>query len=140
MEEIIANYKDVLSKYSVFTGRAGRKEYWYFFLANFIISFGLGIVSNIIGDDYGILGLLYSLAVIVPGIAVSVRRMHDVGKSGWILLITFIPFAGFYLLYLAGKMGDKTENAYGPVPQRRGSVPVAADAGQQTPEQPSQQV
>lgn len=125
MEEIIANYKDVLSKYSVFTGRAGRKEYWYFFLANFVISFGLGIVSNVVGDDYGMLGMLFSFAVLVPSIAVSVRRMHDVNKSGWILLLGLIPFVGLYLLYLALKMGDKAENDYGPVPQRRKSTPAA---------------
>src|SRR6516165_3658422 len=95
-------YLDVLKKYAVFEGRARRKEYWYFVLFNLLISIGLAgidfmIMSAISGggkeDMRGIspLRMLYSLAVLVPSIAVSVRRLHDTGRSGWWYLIGFIP-------------------------------------------------
>ncbi len=74
-------YLEVLKKYAVFDGRARRREYWMFFLFNVIIAFVLGFVEGIIGGP-GVLGLLYSLAVLVPGIAVSMRRLHDTGRSG----------------------------------------------------------
>jgi uncharacterized membrane protein YhaH (DUF805 family) len=109
-------YLGVLKKYAVFTGRARRAEYWYFFLANIIFSFGLGFMDGVLGlvdktTGYGPLGSLYSLVVLVPSIAVGVRRMHDVGKSGWFLLIPI------YNLVLAVTEGEKGENKYGPDPK-----------------------
>ncbi|MCX6717515.1 MAG: DUF805 domain-containing protein [Candidatus Taylorbacteria bacterium] len=73
-------YKQVLKKYAVFNGRSSRSEFWYFILFNFIISIVIGIISGIIGDSKGILSTLYSLAVLIPCIAVAVRRLHDIGK------------------------------------------------------------
>ena len=102
-------YLEVLKKYTVFTGRARRSEYWYFALFNLIISFVLGLVGGFIGNT--ILGTIYTLAVLLPGIAVAIRRMHDVGKSGWFMLIPF------YNLYLAVTEGDKGTNEYGPDPK-----------------------
>ncbi len=98
-------YLEVLKKYTEFTGRARRAEYWYFVLYNFIISMVLGFLG------IKILGTVYSLAVFLPSIAVGIRRMHDVGKSGWYLLIPF------YNLYLAIKEGDRGRNEYGPDPK-----------------------
>lgn len=75
-------YLTVLKKYAVFSGRARRKEYWMFFLFNTIIFL---ILAPIYDNHFGfVLFFLYSLAVLIPGLAVSVRRLHDVGKSGWI--------------------------------------------------------
>ena len=74
-------YLEVLKKYAVFNGRARRTEYWMFALFNLIIAFVLGIVEVIFGSP-GVIGTLYTLAVIIPSIAVSVRRLHDTERSG----------------------------------------------------------
>ena len=81
-------YIGVLKKYAVFEGRARRKEYWMFVLFNVIISLVLGFVAGMI--KLPILGTLYSLAVMVPSIAVGVRRMHDTDHSGWWLLLPIV--------------------------------------------------
>ena len=109
-------YFEVLKKYAVFNGRARRSEYWYFVLFNVIASILFAIVDYSIGtmdidSGRGILGTIYSLGVIIPSIAVSVRRMHDVGKSGWFILIPI------YNLILAITEGEREENQYGPDPK-----------------------
>ena len=109
-------YFEVLKKYAVFNGRARRSEYWYFVLFNVIASILFAIVDYSIGtmdmdSGRGILGTIYSLGVIIPSIAVSVRRMHDVGKSGWFILIPI------YNLILAITEGEQEENQYGPNPK-----------------------
>lgn len=102
-------YFKVLHNYATFSGRARRSEYWYFFLFNVIIAFVLGFIGGLI--DMTFLGNIYSLAVLIPGIAVGVRRMHDVGKSGWFLLIPI------YNLILAFTEGEKGSNQYGADPK-----------------------
>jgi uncharacterized membrane protein YhaH (DUF805 family) len=108
-------YLMVLQKYAVFTGRARRKEYWMFFLFNMIASFLVGIISGIMmgtgSTDFDYLGTLYSVAVLLPSIAVGVRRMHDVGKSGWFILIPI------YNLILAVTEGNSGPNEYGADPK-----------------------
>jgi uncharacterized membrane protein YhaH (DUF805 family) len=111
-------YTDVLKKYAVFEGRARRKEYWMFFLFNFIVSVILSIVSPIVGDKYGAISLLYMLAVLVPAIGVSIRRMHDIGKSGWWIFISLIPIAGpIWALVLVCTDSNPGQNMYGPNPK-----------------------
>ena len=73
-------YLKVLQNYATFNGRARRSEYWYFFLFNVIISIAVSIIGGML--EMAFLGNIYSLAVLIPSIAVGVRRMHDVGKSG----------------------------------------------------------
>lgn len=107
-------YLKVLQNYATFSGRARRKEYWMFTLFSTIISIVLGIVAAII--NFELLSSLYSLAVMIPSIAVGVRRMHDVGKSGWFLLIPI------YNLILACTDGEQGENAYGPDPKSQSSM------------------
>jgi uncharacterized membrane protein YhaH (DUF805 family) len=102
-------YLKVLKQYADFEGRARRSEYWYFFLFNILISFGIGVITGLI--KLPILGSIYSLAVLIPGIAVAIRRMHDVGKSGWYILIPI------YNLILACTEGEKGENQYGSDPK-----------------------
>lgn len=108
-------YLEVLKKYAVFNGRARRKEYWMFFLFNLIIAFVLGLIEGIANinptSDDSILASIYQLAILIPSIAVGVRRMHDVGKSGWFLLIPI------YNLILACTEGTKGENEYGADPK-----------------------
>ena len=110
-------YLDVLKKYAVFSGRARRKEYWMFFLINLIIAFVLGFIDGIIGSS-GVLGILYALAVLIPGIAVSIRRLHDTNRSGWWLLIALVPLIGtIALIVFLVQDGQPGENQYGPNPK-----------------------
>lgn len=110
-------YMDVLKKYAVFNGRARRKEYWMFFLFNLIILLVIGFVEGLFGSP-GIIGVLYSLAILIPGIAVSVRRLHDTGRSGWWLLIGFIPLLGVIVLLVFMVLDSKPgENQYGANPK-----------------------
>ena len=115
------------NKYATFSGRASRSEYWWAYLGYFVIATVLQIfalVGGIILIDAGELALLPSLialvgivAMIIPTIAVSVRRMHDTGKSGWMLLILIIPCIGFILwIVWMVEDGQAHDNAYGPVP------------------------
>lgn len=110
-------YLKVLRQYADFEGRARRTEYWMFALFNIIIAFVLGFVEGLVGGP-GILGFLYGLAVLLPGIAVSVRRLHDTGKSGWLLLIAFIPLIGAIVLLVFMVMDSQPgDNQYGPNPK-----------------------
>ncbi|PJJ53275.1 DUF805 domain-containing protein [Hymenobacter chitinivorans] len=117
-------FLQALRKYADFSGRARRKEYWMFvlfqvlaFIAAMVID---TIFATITGSEFGagyITGLLW-LALIVPGIAVSVRRMHDLDKSGWFLLVSFIPLVGgIWLLVLTCTEGTSGPNQYGPDPK-----------------------
>ena len=119
-------YVHVLKNFGNFSGRARRKEYWMFALINFIISIILGVIDGLIntkfqigpGQSMGIIQLIYSLVVLIPGLAVSVRRLHDINKSGWMLLIAFIPLVGaIWLLVLFATNGTTGENNYGPDPK-----------------------
>lgn len=115
-------YLKVLRNYAVFQGRAQRKEYWMFFLVNFLIAVALGVLDTMFGTmgetGYGVLSGLYSLAVFVPGIAVSVRRLHDTGRTGWWLLVGFVPVIGaLVLLYFLVLDSDEGSNEYGPNPK-----------------------
>ena len=115
-------YLQVLKKYAVFSGRARRKEYWIFVLINGIIGFVLGFIEGLVGIapgiDYSVLAGLYSLAVLIPSLAVSVRRLHDTGRSGWWLLIGFVPLIGaiVLLVYMLSDSQAGT-NQYGPSPK-----------------------
>ena len=103
-------YLSVLQNYANFEGRARRKEYWMFFLFNLIFSYSLTFLDLFVLKT-GFINLFYSLAVLLPSIAVVVRRMHDVGKSGWYILIPI------YNLILAMTEGELTVNEYGPNPK-----------------------
>lgn len=116
-------YLEVLKKYAVFNGRARRKEYWMFFLFNIIISIVLAFLDNALGfvsrdGGTGLLGGIYSLILLIPGIAVTVRRLHDGGRSGWWLLIALVPcVGGIVLLVFMIQDSDMGENEYGPNPK-----------------------
>jgi uncharacterized membrane protein YhaH (DUF805 family) len=97
-------YFKVLQNYATFSGRARRSEYWYFFLFNTIIFLVLADLDDLISR-------IYRLAVLIPSIAVAVRRMHDVGKSGWFVLV---PIYNFILVCTNGVQGD---NEYGADPK-----------------------
>src|SRR5258706_4153596 len=113
-------YLQALKKYAVFSGRARRKEYWFFFLFNLIASMVLSAVDVAVGT-MGILSIIYGLALLIPSIAVGVRRMHDIDRSGWWLLIAFVPFIGvIVLLVFALLPGTAGDNRFGPDPKAVG--------------------
>ncbi|MET0663447.1 MAG: DUF805 domain-containing protein [Ilumatobacteraceae bacterium] len=103
----------VLERYAKFDGRAGRAEYWWFFLATFIIGLAINILTRISGVFF-VLSFVYFLAVLVPSVAVAVRRLHDTDKSGWFMLLAFIPIVGFIILVvLLATPGTPGPNKYG---------------------------
>ena len=118
------NFKKVLSEWNNFDGRAGRQEYWMFFLFNIVIAFGIialsslaGMVMDILGTLGSLVYVLYCLAIILPSVAVGIRRLHDTGKSGWFMLIAFVPCIGaIALLVLLALPGEADQNQYGPKP------------------------
>ncbi|MFK5880876.1 MAG: DUF805 domain-containing protein [Sulfurospirillum sp.] len=114
-------YINVLKKYAVFSGRASRSEYWYFVLINTIITFILIAIGNTIGNN--LLDTIYSLAVFIPTLAVTARRLHDIGKSGWWQLLLFVPILGFIILIIfLVKNSMPFENEYGPDPKESNST------------------
>lgn len=120
MQEFVTNYVSVLKQYVGFKGRARRREYWLFFLANIIVSTLFLLIGSMImnSSEIAVPNMIYSLAVFLPGIAVGVRRLHDTGKSGWYMLIGLVPLVGPILLivFLATE-GTKGDNIYGPDPK-----------------------
>lgn len=116
-------YLKVLKQYADFSGRARRKEYWMFVLFNMIFTIGAIILDNVLGIameeiGYGPLYGLYALATLIPGYAVAVRRLHDVGKSGWMFFIALIPLIGLiWLLVLMVTDSNAGENQYGQNPK-----------------------
>ncbi|MEK7185405.1 MAG: DUF805 domain-containing protein [Patescibacteria group bacterium] len=114
------HYLTVLKKYAVFSGRAQRAEYWYFFLFNTVISLVIGIVfGNLFGKNVAdLIALLYALAFLLPGIGVTIRRLHDTGRTGWWCLIGLVPFIGvIILLVLLALKGQVGPNKYGEDPK-----------------------
>ena len=109
-------YIGVLKKYAVFSGRARRKEYWMFFLFNIIIFIALGVIETIVGIN-PVLTLFYMLAILLPGLAVTLRRLHDTGKSGWWLLIGIVPLIGIVILVFMVQDSQAGDNQYGPNPK-----------------------
>jgi uncharacterized membrane protein YhaH (DUF805 family) len=110
-------YLQALKNYAVFSGRSRRTEYWMFVLFNLIFSIVLGFIDGMIGTA-GVLGLIYSLAILIPALAVSVRRLHDTNRSGWWLLIGLIPVVGAIVLIVFFVMdSDPGDNEYGANPK-----------------------
>lgn len=116
-------YFAAFKKYAVFKGRATRSEYWYFTLFNILAVLGFCLIDQMMGTfnfdvGYGLLSAIYTLAMILPGLGVSIRRLHDTGRSGWWFLITIIPVIGLLVfLYFALLDSDPDSNDYGVSPK-----------------------
>ena len=114
-------YFDVLQKYAQFTGRATRQEFWMFALINVIISVLIGMIDSILGLNSGTIGPLggiYSLAVLVPSLAVGARRLHDIGRTGWMQLLALIPVVGVVILIVFWAQDTAPgDNIHGPNPK-----------------------
>jgi uncharacterized membrane protein YhaH (DUF805 family) len=125
--------RSVLSQYVGFSGRARRSEYWYFALFNFIVSIITRVIDGAAGV-YPVITGLVSLALLLPGIAVGIRRLHDTGRSGWWLLLALIPIIGAIILIVWFCGDSQPDNEYGPNPK---SVAPAAPAAPQAPPAPA---
>ena len=120
-------YIKVINQYADFSSRARRKEFWMFALFNLIFGLLAMLVDNFLGTTidiagqslpYGFVYFSYGLFALIPNLALSVRRLHDVGKSGWFLLIAFIPIiGGIWLLVLDCTDGESGDNKWGPNPK-----------------------
>ena len=107
----------VLSQYANFNGRARRSEYWYYVLAYAIISAVLNALAQY-SSIFTVLSGIFGLALICPTLAVAVRRLHDIGKSGWYYLFALIPLVGsIILLVWFVKDSEPGDNVYGPNPK-----------------------
>ena len=115
-------YLKVINSYFDFSGRSRRMEYWMFILINSIISVFCILLDSMLGTvwsiGYGPIYIGYGLAVFIPGLAVAIRRLHDIGKSGWYYLLVIIPIIGpIWLIILFVTEGEQGENKYGPNPK-----------------------
>ncbi|AZG73573.1 DUF805 domain-containing protein [Shewanella livingstonensis] len=120
-------YVKVLKQYFDFSGRARRKEFWMFGLVSMIISIvltlldmGVGLYNDLYGA--GLFSSIYSLAIMIPSIAVSARRLHDTDHSAWWLLLMFIPLLGVLILLVVMCFNSKEDNEYGPNPKAEPSL------------------
>jgi len=131
-------YMAVMRKYADFNGRARRQEYWMFQLINMLIGFAFAIViiaaavlfQHSQSQGFVVLFMiplwLYCLAIFIPSLAVTVRRLHDIGKSGWWYFIAFVPFVGGIVLLVFTCMDSEPgPNLYGPSPKYAGSYGYA---------------
>lgn len=107
-------YLKVLQEYANFSGRAGREEYWMFFLFNTLAAIAIGIAAAVIqmvaGVDANYIAVIYQLGIFIPSIAVAVRRMHDTDHSGWWIIV---PIVGFVFLFFKG---HPDQNRFGAAP------------------------
>jgi len=115
---MIEAYKKFLRNYTNFSGRSTRSDYWWVVLANFLIGFVIGFVGGLTGADklVTVLTTVYELAIIVPAIALVIRRLHDINKSGWYYFMILIPIVGWIivLVYLCTPSVNENNN-YGPI-------------------------
>lgn len=119
---------EAVKKYAVFSGRSRRREYWYFVLFYLLISIGFTVLDAVIGtlNYFGRFGLftgIFTLALLLPSIAVTVRKLHDIDRTGWWYLISLVPIIGLVVI-LIFTVTDSTEgsNRYGPNPKATAAV------------------
>jgi uncharacterized membrane protein YhaH (DUF805 family) len=122
-----AAVRSVFSQYAGFAGRARRSEYWWFALFLALVSIVTSVLDNVLGTDFegsatsgGVISLIANLALLLPSLAVGVRRLHDTDRSGWWLLIALIPLVGFIvLLVFFVQDGTPAPNRFGPSPKHQ---------------------
>ncbi len=114
--------RSCLQQYVGFSGRARRSEYWWFFLFTVLVSMVASVLDSIFGTmsdttNVGVIGSIASLALLLPSIAVAIRRLHDTSRSGWWILIGLIPIVGWIILIVFYCQDSHGENEYGPSPK-----------------------
>lgn len=115
-------YLDAWKNYVNFTGRSRRTAYWMFVLFNVLAIILANVIDNVLGlagdGGYGPLSMIYGLAVFLPGLALAIRRLHDTGRSGWWMLISFLPLIGLIVLIVFFVQDSQPgSNQYGPNPK-----------------------
>lgn len=114
----VDNFKHtIMGNYANFKGRASRSEYWRFYGITIVIAGIFNVLSALVMDTalasvVGLISIVYNLAILLPSIGLAARRLHDIGKSGWMLLISLIPFGIIYIIYLLAQKGDEGDNQY----------------------------
>ena len=116
--------RDALSKYATFTGRSSRSAYWWFYLFGLLVAIATWLLDIALGTDY-ILNAVASLALLLPNLAVSVRRLHDTTRSGWWLLIAFVPIIGWIVLIVFLVQSSSPPNNWGAGPDGVASAPAS---------------
>ena len=115
----VDNFKHtIMGNYANFKGRASRSEYWRLYGITIVIAGIFNVLSALVMDTalasvVGLISIVYNLAILLPSIGLAARRLHDIGKSGWMLLISLIPFGIIYVIYLLAQKGDEGDNQYG---------------------------
>jgi uncharacterized membrane protein YhaH (DUF805 family) len=113
-------------QYAGFSGRARRSEFWWFWVFAILVSAVLGIIDQALGSKTGVLTAIFPIVILLPSLAVAVRRLHDGGHSGWLLLIGLIPILGWVLiLYWYIQPTQPMANRHGPVPGQESAPPSA---------------
>ena len=120
-------------QYVGFTGRARRSEYWWFALFGVIVSIVADLIDVMLGTmsdetNVGVVGAIAGLALLLPGIAVAIRRLHDTSRTGWWILIGLIPIVGWIILIVFYCQDSHPDNKYGPSPKVAGAAPEAGPA------------
>lgn len=125
-------------KYAVFKGRSTRSEFWYFYLAYIIIAIILSILSSF-AKSLDVLVILFGIVSIIPILAISVRRMHDIGKSGWNYLWNLLPIIGnIYFIVLLCTKSQEGDNKYGPNPWGQAAAATPVTPSPEMPQTPVQ--
>lgn len=119
--------RSVLTQYATFTGRARRSEYWFFVLFTLLVYLAASVVDAVLGIP--VFTLIVVLGLLVPTLAVSVRRLHDTGRSGWWVLLSFVPFGGIVLIVFDCLDSEPGPNRFGPSPKQ----PIGGPAWPQQP-------
>lgn len=115
--EFFQPYINMFKNYATFSGRTRRKDFWMAVLVSFLISLILSILTGI-ASFFGIIQMIYSLAILIPFLAMCVRRLHDTSKSAWFLLLALIPGIGAIILLIFACMDSQPgANQYGPNPK-----------------------
>lgn len=110
----------MLANYSDFKGRTSREDFWWAILGNYILTCVLNFILRFLGTPGAILAFLVSLALLIPGLAIWTRRLHDINKSGWLQLLAITIVGCIPLIIWATKEGDEGDNQYGPNPKYLG--------------------
>ncbi len=116
MEQFIAAYKAAFSRFADFSGRTSVGGFWRYAAVNFVVAVVLAVLSNV-SSVFLLLYFVYGLAVIVPSIAIAIRRLHDTGKTGWMILLGLIPIIGFIILIVFYVQPSDGPNEYGQGPE-----------------------
>jgi uncharacterized membrane protein YhaH (DUF805 family) len=113
----VESIQTVLTKYCDFTGRARRSEYWWFALANTVLSMILSVLGRNVSTVFTIISVIVSLALLLPSLGVAIRRLHDTGRSGWWFLLVFTCVGAIVLIVFYCLDSEPGDNQYGPNPK-----------------------